>query len=98
LWVLILALLLASAGVSVAQQIEQLPAAQSMGPEEDEGALLMELAEVYQRHKQYEKALDLYNQALEKTTHDYDKSRIHGSSELCVKIGAGALARMADKG
>ena len=97
LWVLILALLLASAGVSVAQQIEQLPAAQSMGPEEDEGALLMELAEVYQRHKQYEKALDLYNQALEKTTHDYDKSRIHmaiGRIESRLKHNEAALEHM----
>jgi len=65
--------------------------------EEDEALLLMDLAEVYQRHRRYEKALELYGQALEQTTRDYDKSRIHmsmGRIELRLGHTDAALEHM----
>jgi len=75
--IVLLAVSLASAGASLAQELLEPRTVESAGPAEDEGALLMDLAEVYQRHKQPEKALELYQQALDKVTHDYDKSRVH---------------------
>jgi len=73
------AALLANGPASLAQAAPRGTAVPAVRPAEqdDEARLLSDLAEVYQRHRRYEKALELYEQALEKATDDYQKSRIH---------------------
>ncbi len=77
--ILMLVCTLAAGGMSFGQvpQKSSSERAAEPGEKQDEPFLLMDLAEVYQRHKRFEKALELYGQALEKSARDYEKSRIH---------------------